>query len=618
MAVHKCHPAVSGSSAALSATDAVRVGDSNPGNNFLEILSGSHVVSHNGYLGYAAGSSGTATIDGSGSYWGYGGNGSVLTVGYNGTGTLNVLNGGLVGGDDGYLGYAAGSSGTATVDGSGSYWGLGNHLFVGINGTGTLSILNGGEVISAIGVVGNGTATVDGAGSLWGNYYSLGVTGTLNILNGGEVEQGSGFISGSDGRSGTVTVDGSGSTWSNYHLYIGGGASSSGGNGSLTVSNGGLVSVVDILKLWATGTVNLNGGTITAMSLVNQGTFNFNAGTLNIGGDLLTGTLSPALTLSGLKLLNVAGTTTLDGFSTLTLDGGTFSTGYLVDNGGFAFNRGTFNLTSDNLTIGTEGLFGSHVLLDYGKEVNVSNTINIDPGAVLSLRGGRLSGNLVNNSGVIDMADTLSKLGGGLLGNSGLIHGTGTVSAALTNHTGGEVRAATGDTLSFTGAGNANAGVINLTGGTVAFTQDVLNDAGGFINGRGTLVAQGDLTNHGSIDLSGGFTDIFGNVNNDNGGSITVSGNATATFYSDVVHNGTEIYVREGSSAVFFGAVSGAGPYNGQGAVWFEGDLNPGNSPGLVSVAGDMGLGVNSRTIMEIAGLERGSQYDAFDIGGTL
>ena len=69
---------------------------------------------------------------------------------------------------------------------------------------------------------------------------------------------------------------------------------------------------------------------------------------------------------------------------------------------------------------------------------------------------------------------------------------------------------------------------------------------------------------------------------------------------------------------MFFGDISGSGPYTGSGTVYFEGNILPGGSPGLVSVEGDMGLGLNSRTIMEIAGLGRGTEYDAFDIGGDL
>ena len=45
-----------------------------------------------------------------------------LYVGYYGTGTLNITNGGTVASATGYLGYNSGSAGVATVDGTGSTW----------------------------------------------------------------------------------------------------------------------------------------------------------------------------------------------------------------------------------------------------------------------------------------------------------------------------------------------------------------------------------------------------------------------------------------------------------------------------------------------------------------
>ena len=222
------------------------------------------------------------------------------------------------------------------------------------------------------------------------------------------------------------------------------------------------------------------------------------------------------------------------------------------------------------------------------------------------------------NHGEILLNSPTARLKGGNLANDGLVRGDGRLETTLMNLAGGEVRAQAGDRLLFTGAGNTNTGNINLIGGTAEFTQDLINASGGFIAGRGTLITNSGLTNQGNIGLSGGTTDIFGDVDNDTGGAIIISGNATATFYDEVIHNGTEIRVSNGSSAVFFGAVSGAGPYTGTGSVFFEGDLNPGNSPGLFSVEGDMGLGLNSHTLMEIAGLGRGTEYDAIDIGGDL
>ncbi|MEN8109068.1 MAG: hypothetical protein ABFS22_13825, partial [Pseudomonadota bacterium] len=289
----------------------------------------------------------------------------------------------------------------------------------------------------------------------------------------------------------------------------------------------------------------------------------------------------------------------------------------LVNNGGFTFNSGTFNLTNDNLSIGPGGLLGAVLPLSYGKTVNVTNTTTVDASGFLYLNGGSFaSGNIINN-GQVELDGSLSNLGGAI-SNNGLLNGDGRISAVLTNNVGGEVQVASGDTLRFTAAGNTNSGEIILAGGTARFDQDLTNTAGGVISGRGTLYADAGLSNQGNIGLSGGFTDLHGDINNVSGGSIIVSGNATASFYDDVVHNGTEIRVSSGSSAVFFGAVSGAGSYTGTGSLFFEGDLMPGNSPALVDISGDMSLGLNSHTTMELGGLLRGDEYDAFDIGGIL
>ncbi len=174
-----------------------------------------------------------------------------------------------------------------------------------------------------------------------------------------------------------------------------------------------------------------------------------------------------------------------------------------------------------------------------------------------------------------------------------------------------------GEAIEFSGNGNANAGEINLLGGTVEFTRHLNNTATGFIGGNGTVIANGGLSNVGVMAFSG-VANVFGDVNNVAGGQIVVSGNSIMTFFDDVVHNGAEIRAGAGSAAVYFGAVSGAGPYTGTGTHYFEGDLRPGNSPALVTVAGNMVLSTGSTTTMELGGLIRGDEYDAYDVGLTL
>lgn len=89
------------------------------------------------------------------------------------------------------------ASGTAPVDGTNSIWTNAGSLFVGHDGTGTLNIQNGGSVSNTTGYItrngGDGDVTVTGAGSMWTNsgslfvgYDGLGLA-TLDIVAGGTV-----------------------------------------------------------------------------------------------------------------------------------------------------------------------------------------------------------------------------------------------------------------------------------------------------------------------------------------------------------------------------------------------------------------------------------------------
>jgi T5SS/PEP-CTERM-associated repeat protein len=115
----------------------------------LAILDGIAVKSSEGYLGYSSGSTGVATVSGSGSTW------DVINghfgIGRGGSGTLSITNGGGASGPI-YIGSDAGSKGTVTVDGAGSTFSC-SSLLVGIEGSGIVSITHGGRVDSYGGVI---------------------------------------------------------------------------------------------------------------------------------------------------------------------------------------------------------------------------------------------------------------------------------------------------------------------------------------------------------------------------------------------------------------------------------------------------------------------------------
>jgi T5SS/PEP-CTERM-associated repeat protein/autotransporter-associated beta strand protein len=130
-----------------------------------------------------------------------------ILVGYtSGTGTFNISGGGTASNAfDAIIGFASGTTGISTVTGAGSTWTSAQGFFVGFAGTGTLNVTNGGQVFQAgaafntfLGFTGtgDGTISVDGAGSLFqanGNLYIGGNTtgpqglGLLRIDNGGTV-----------------------------------------------------------------------------------------------------------------------------------------------------------------------------------------------------------------------------------------------------------------------------------------------------------------------------------------------------------------------------------------------------------------------------------------------
>ncbi len=434
---------------------------------------------------------------------------------------------------------------------------------------------------------------------------------------------------------------------------------------TMSVNNGGaFTSGTGTFTFNPTATLNVGGGTAMFNGILtnNGGVVNFTSGALlftNPGVNLTVGNsglLGQNVTLTGAQRLLIGGTTTIEQFRALTLNGGTFTTGALVNNGTLAFTNGTLAITgAGGLNIGT-GALGSNVTLGTGANLQVTNTATIASGALLRVNGGSFSGGSITNNGTIDHRDgtldftgTLNNAAGsrlfvgglssslgnvsnagtitlqngiGLLGgagtitNTGSITGDGTIGKAVTNSASGQLRAEAGKTLTLTGTVAPNAGTYSLEGGTLDFTDAITNSATGTITGFGAL-RSALLTNQGNIGLSGDAR-FYGDVTNAAGARIITSGGSTTTFFDDVIHNGTEIRTSAGGASVFFGAVSGAGPFTGTGTVYFEGDLRPGNSPASVLYEGDLVFGGASTLTLELGGNALGSQYDHLNVGGTL
>ena len=151
-------------------------------------------------------------------------------VGYSTFGALSVDGGSTLTNSFGYVAYNSGSSGLATVSGTGSTWANNNaELYVGNLGSGELRIEAGGQASNRTGYLGRyststGTATVTGAGWKWINSNSLFVgnygSGTLRIEGGGQVSNSYAYVGYYAGSIGSVTVTGTGSTWASNNAEL--------------------------------------------------------------------------------------------------------------------------------------------------------------------------------------------------------------------------------------------------------------------------------------------------------------------------------------------------------------------------------------------------------------
>ncbi|CAN7751283.1 autotransporter outer membrane beta-barrel domain-containing protein [Variovorax sp. LjRoot175] len=445
------------SSAATGATGALIVGHT--ANGALVVRNGSTLTSNsNVQIGNVAGTTGTFTVDGSGST--FTGSGTI-TVGDSGTGTLSIIGGGAVSGATFIIGNTSTGTGTVTVDGVGSSVNGTGVLVVGSAGTGTLSIANGADVATSSNiVVGNvsgsaGTVTVDGSGSTLTGASGLTVgnagAGNLAISNGAAVVSGgtSATTFGNiSGSTGIVTVAGSGST--------------------LTISNGWLVvgdSGSSTLSVTDGGAVN---GTTVILGASNSG-----SGTVAVdgAGSSLSGTGTLVVGLSGTGSLAVTNGADVS-----------FGTGMFISNRAGSTGAVTVDGAGSTLAMGTGGLWVG---------VAAPGTLTLSNGAALTSAG-------------TDIASSAASGGSSVTVQSGATW-TDTAGIAIGSDSAGHVAILTGGQASTT---SLLAGIRSGGGGssvTVDGTNSSLNISGGMLIGAGgdasLLVSDGATARTASLSV---------------------------------------------------------------------------------------------------------------------
>ncbi len=546
----------------------INVGNNPGGAGALTIQSGGSVSSGSYWIGALAGSNGNTLVTGANSQLNASGQ---FLVGDNGQGALSIQNGGVVASSGGLLGFQSGSAGQVTVSGAGSQWNDAGGIGVGNFGQGTLTIQNGGimnggssgaiTVGSQVGGVGQ--VTVTGAGSQWNTPYlvvaNLGQA-AINIQNGGQVNSGFSNLGNRAGSSGSLSVDGAGSQW-NVATAI---AVGNNGNGTLNITNGGLVSTNPGCPTCDAGVVGESSGSKGSVTISGAGSTWKNNGPMSVG-ESGTGTLSVSsgglVTSANLSVGSFTGAS-----GTLTINSG----GQVTDSGGAGIpigssagttgavtvsDAGSSMSTSGPLKVGDAGQ-GTLTVQNGGQVVSGgqltvgnsgSGVLNINSGGVMSTTGGATlgfqsgstgsvtvtgSGSTWNNTGPVLVGwngnGTLTISNGGAVTSAGALHGSAFVVAEPVGSTGSVSVSGSGSTLTNNGVVNIGFqgnGTLTISNGAVV--NNTLCAACGSAGSGMYIGQQGGAVGTVTIDSGGQLLNVgIAQIGSSAGstGSVTVSG----------------------------------------------------------------------------------------------
>ncbi|MCC6125282.1 MAG: SUMF1/EgtB/PvdO family nonheme iron enzyme [Pirellulales bacterium] len=256
--------------------------------------------------------------------------------------------------------------------------------------------------------------------------------------------------------------------------------------------------------------------------------------------------------------------------------------------------------TYDALNSSANSNWNASSTWDHGTEIpSASRFISVQNYTVTVNENGNAYRLLINNLGKVVIANgsILAVTELMQINNGGVLAGNGMVVTGEGMNNQGEIRVEKSQGMVISGGGstgNKNGGKISVIQGGIEFTQGITNQAGANIFARDSILRFGTgLTNEGTLGVSFGTTDVFGSIGNSATGKIILSGNSNTTFW-DPVANGGSIKVSAGSTAVFFGTLTGG--TTGAGTVYVEG--------GVGSAAASM----------QLAGNDNGASYPVVDI----
>lgn len=450
-------------------------------------------------------------------------------------------------------------------------------------------------------MISNGQALTIASGGLLFNSNVIGVnapgTGVLVLNSATNINAGTFRASG----GGTFEVNGNGHTIDNS-------------SGTITALDGSRVTLFGFgttvsggtLATAGTGVVGMSGFLVNFSGVTNTGTFSIpDKAALDIIGTSSTNTGTMGIFAPGVGVIFIPSGITLNNTGTLLASGG----GNLQVNGNGVSSGGTINNSSGVIT----ALNGSSVHLFNGVTVSGgtlatagTGVVEVSPGFIANLSGVTNTGTFaVPDKATLDITKTSTNTG--IMGNFAPGLGVIALLPGQTLNNTGTLQASGGGTLEVNLGGSGtinNTGTLQAIGGstlTVFNGGTVTNSGTAFVDAGSRLVLSvPSITNSGTVGIAlGGTLDTQGHNYVQTAGVTNVNG---------VLSVGSALVDIRG------GTLSGAGLVSGD--VRNGGIVAPGNSPGILFVAGNYTQTSAGTLDIEIGGLTAGSGYDQLRVFG--
>lgn len=405
-------------------------------------------------------------------------------------------------------------------------------------------------------------------------------------------------------------------------------------DGTVTL-NGGSDLTVNTTNSWNLfGLMTLNGGSVVdGQTLTVNGDIDSNSANTINSDVVFTSSAAVSLAAAG-DALSLAGAITYAGGSYTGL-GRLVHIGDAVVSADTTIAVGVLDWDGGGLSSTTINA-GRTLTLNVGT-VDVGNdlfdgVVNIGSGAALSVN---TTANSWTNSGTVNLA------GGSLLGdlvlNAENIAGFGAVTADIENNgaitaSGGTLTLNAPTTIDIDGAKPGETGVLNALAGNISVVAEIGPAYEGTMNigaGRAINLNANELFNGGAINMTGGalltpslqqnaVLNVSGSTATIQAATVAFGGASDNTISSRLVLTGTTTVAATamfdgGGTVQNNGTLSGS--FGGEISIENRGTLNPGTSPGVITLDGDFVNRSNGTVNFELNGLAA-NQYDRINITG--